>query len=103
MGTKLCFYTFDTLDNALSPAPIPATTVAVDTAPKSRWNEDILDPRQGADCDSLSRTSKMACSPQIRIRLFHLPRLGPATDFALLERDKDLLVCGLQLHLVHKK
>ncbi|KAI5829706.1 hypothetical protein K523DRAFT_372728 [Schizophyllum commune Tattone D] len=42
MGTKLCFYTFDTIDGVLSPAPIPATTVAVDTAPKSRWNEDIL-------------------------------------------------------------
>ena len=35
--------------------------------------------------------------------MFLPPRLGAATDFALLERDKDLLVCGLQLHLVHKK
>ncbi|KAL1704202.1 hypothetical protein EV121DRAFT_206361 [Schizophyllum commune] len=42
MGTKLCFYTCDFGEDTLSPAPVPATTVAVDTAPRSRWNEDVL-------------------------------------------------------------
>ncbi|KAI5887293.1 uncharacterized protein SCHCODRAFT_01105701, partial [Schizophyllum commune H4-8] len=41
MGTKICFYTYDRVEG-LRPAPIPATTVAVDTAPVSRWNEDVL-------------------------------------------------------------
>ena len=42
IGTKLCFYKY-TKDQLLEPAPIPAhPAMMVDTAPRERWDVDLL-------------------------------------------------------------
>ncbi|KIJ47964.1 hypothetical protein M422DRAFT_28505, partial [Sphaerobolus stellatus SS14] len=47
LGTKLCFYSLNTTDNKVQivPAAIPRDPARInDTAPKNRWDCDILEP-----------------------------------------------------------
>jgi hypothetical protein len=46
LGTKLCFYSLDTSDDAvIVPAPIARHPLIInDTAPANRWDCDILEP-----------------------------------------------------------
>ncbi|KAF8885408.1 hypothetical protein CPB84DRAFT_1788435 [Gymnopilus junonius] len=43
LGTRLCFYSYDTVNNTLTPARIPQDPeLMLDVAPASRWDVDLL-------------------------------------------------------------
>ena len=50
IGTKICMYKFDKASRQVSPALIPGKESVTDTAPRDRWNIDIMTPEGQEEC-----------------------------------------------------
>ena len=50
IGTKICMYKLDKASRQVSPAPIASEEWVTDTAPKDRWNIDIMTPEGEEEC-----------------------------------------------------